>query len=79
MANKAVPGYTQVPVAAKDIVEVRHTRLNAAGTVTDVAVTYNVRDDLDVVRATRTLSFQGATYPTTGAAIIAACNAAEGT
>lgn len=79
MPNKAISGYTQVPVAAADILQVTHTRLNAAGTTTDVSVTYQVRDTLNAVRFTATLTFQGGAYPTTGAAILAACNAAQGT
>jgi hypothetical protein len=79
MPNKNVPGYTQVPVVAADILRVTHDRLNAAGTVTQVTVDYQVRDDGDVVRDQNSVSFQAGSYPTSGASIIAACNSAEGT
>lgn len=79
MPNKNVPGFVQVPVVAADILGVKHDRLNLAGTVTQVTIDYQFRDDASVVRGQRSVSFQAGAYPTTGAAIIAACNAAEGT
>lgn len=79
MPNKSVPGYTQVPVVASDILRVAHERLNAAGTITQVTVDYQVRDDQGTVRDINSLSFQGGSYPASGASIISACNAAEGT
>lgn len=79
MPNKAVSGFTQVPVAAKDIVRVTHDRLNAAGTQTNVTVDYQFRDDADVVRGAARITFQSGAYPATGASILAAANAAQGT
>lgn len=79
MPNKSVPGYTQVPVAAGDILGVKHDRLNEAGTVTQVTIDYQVRDSLGAVRDVNSVSFQAGAYPVSGASIIAACNAAEGT
>jgi hypothetical protein len=79
MPNKNVPGYTQVPVVAADILRVAHDRLNDAGTVTQVTVDYQVRDDASVVRDVNSISFQSGSYPASGASIIAACNSAEGT
>lgn len=81
MANKTVPGYTQVPVAAGDILRVVHVRLNASGSITQITVEYQVRDDVGggAVRGLRTLSFQGGAYPASGASILSACNTAEGT
>jgi hypothetical protein len=79
MPNRSVAGYTQVPVAAEDILTVLHRRLNAAGTQTDVSVQYQFRDSLSAVRGTAQLTFQSGPYPASGASIIAACNAAQGT
>jgi hypothetical protein len=79
MPSKLVAGYTQVPVVAADILRVTHDRLNDAGTVTQVTVDYQVRDDASVVRDVNSVSFQAGSYPTSGASIIAACNSAEGT
>lgn len=79
MPNKVVPGYTQVPVVASDILGVKHDRLNDAGTVTQVTIDYQVRDNQGVVRDQRAVSFQAGSYPTSGASILSACNAAEGT
>jgi hypothetical protein len=79
MPNKSVPGYTQVPVVAADILRVVHDRLNAAGTITQVTVDYQVRDDASAVRDINSISFQSGAYPASGASIIAACNTAEGT
>jgi hypothetical protein len=79
MPNKTVSGWTQVPVLASDILQVTHRRLNAAGTTTDVIVTYQVRDSIGAVRFNANLTFQGGAYPVSGASILAACNAAQGT
>ena len=80
MPNKTVLGYTQVPVAAKDILSVTHDRANDAGTATTVTVRYQVRDDSDVVRnGNRVINFTGGAYPVTGATILSNCNANEGT
>jgi hypothetical protein len=79
MPNRSVAGYTQVPVAASDILRVVHDRLNAAGTVTQVTVDYQVRDDTSTVRFQTSLGFQSGAYPASGASIVAACNAAQGT
>lgn len=79
MANKAVAGWTQVPVLGSDILQETHTRLNAAGTVTDVTVQYQVRDSLGAVRFTASATFQSGAYPTSAATLIAACNTAQGT
>ena len=79
MPNKAVAGWTQVPIVAADILEVTHRRLNDAGTITDVLVTYQVKDSLGAVRFTTSLSFQGGSYPVSGATILSSCNTAQGT
>jgi hypothetical protein len=80
MPNKTVPGFTQVPVAAKDILSESHLKLVDDGSVTQVTVTYQVRDNGGVVRATGLqVSFQAGAYPTPAATLLAACNTKEGT
>ncbi len=79
MPNKTVPGYIQVPVAAQDILRESHERLAADGSVTQVTVAYQVRDSLGAVRDRRSVTFQAGAYPTSGAVLLAACNAQEGT
>lgn len=79
MPNKAVAGWTQVPVTGSDILRESHDRLNPAGTVTDVTVQYQVRDSLGAVRFTASVTFQSGAYPTAAATLIAACNTAQGT
>ena len=79
MPNKAIAGWTQVPIIAKDILKESHERANDAGTATQVTVHYQIRDTLDVVRGHGTTSFQSGSYPTSGAVLLAACNTEEGT
>lgn len=81
MPNKTVPGYTQVPVAAADILRVTHDRLSADGSVTQVTVTYQVRDNVGAgaVRAVREHSLQAGAYPVSGASVLSAVNTLEGT
>jgi hypothetical protein len=80
MPNKSVAGYTQVPVAAQDILSATHERLTLDGNTTQVTVIYQVRDNGGVVRgAGRRVTFQAGAYPVAGATLLAACNTQEGT
>lgn len=78
MPNKSV-SYTQIPVVAADLREIRYAR-QANGTLLLTAA-YEVKDSLNVVRSVDTHS-QGialASYPVTIASILSAINAAQGT
>jgi hypothetical protein len=79
MPNKTVPGYIQVPVAAQDILRESHERRATDGSATQVTVDYQVRDSGGAVRDRRSVSFQSGAYPTSGAVLLAVCNAQEGT
>jgi len=79
MANKAVPGWTQVPVTAAEITSIRYDRLNSTGTQNQVTVVYDIKDSLGAIRQQGTLSQQVGSYPVTIAAILASINTAQGT
>lgn len=80
MPNKTVPGFIQVPVVAANLLEIRYVRLNPIGTVNNMTVVYEVKNDAGVVMApAKTLTQQVASYPISAANILAAINAAEGT
>lgn len=79
MPNKTVPGFTQVPIVAANLLQIQYDRLNPTGTANNLTATYEVKDDTGAVRATRSLTQQVASYPITAAAIVASINAAEGT
>lgn len=76
MPNKAIPGFTQVPIVAADILSVHHDR---AAVAINVLIVYQVKDDQGTVRGQRRLLTTTANYPLSGAAALAACNTAEGT
>lgn len=79
MPNKAVSGYTQVPVTAPDLRDLRFSALDEAASQFQASVSYRVRDTLGAIRAVRTLSQVVGAYPVSGAAILSAVNTAEGT
>lgn len=79
MPNRAVPGWTQVPVAAKDIQSIHYDRWNAAGTQNQLTVTYEVLDSTGAVRAVHTLSQAVASYPISIANILSSINTERGT
>lgn len=79
MANKSVSGYTQVPVVGADILSIRYQRLNETGTVNQLTVVYNVKDDQGAIRQIATYSAQVASYPISAATIISALNTQQGT
>jgi hypothetical protein len=78
MPNKAV-SYTQVPVVAADIREIRYARLSA--TLMQLSATYEVKDSLGAVRNLDAYSQQVAlaSYPVAMATILSAINTAQGT
>lgn len=79
MANKAIPGWTQVPVVVTDLASIHYDRLNLAATSNQITVVYEVRDTLGAVRQTATLSQQVTSYPISLAVILSTINAAQGT
>lgn len=79
MPNKTVPGFTQLPVVAANLLSIHYARLNPTGTANDMTVVYEVKDDGGVVRLVKTLTQQVASYPVSVANILSAINAAEGT
>lgn len=79
MANKAIAGWTQVPVTAPMIQLVHYDRLNGGGTQNNLTVSYEIQDSTGAVRQLATLSQQVGAYPVSMAAILASINAAQGT
>lgn len=79
MANKAVAGWTQVPVTAAMITSIHYDRLNLAGTANQLTVSYEIQDSLGAIRQTATLSQQVTSYPIAIATILASINTAQGT
>lgn len=81
MANKVVPGFTQVPVVQQDIRDIHIVALDEGATQFNLTVTYNVYDDQAGLRASRTITQQTATAPGAPflAAVLAAVNTVEGT
>lgn len=79
MANKAVAGWTQVPVTASMLQSIHYDRLNGGGTQNNLTVSYEIQDSTGVVRQLATLSQQVGAYPISVAAILASINAAQGT
>jgi hypothetical protein len=79
MPNVAVAGYTKVPVVAADLLQIRYDRLNASGSSTQITVQFEIKDSVGGVRGTTTISQQTTAYPVSLAAVLAACNAANGT
>lgn len=79
MANKSVPGWTQVPVTAAMLLSIHYDRLNAAGTQNNLTVAYEIQDTLGAVRQIGALSQQVASYPISVANILVSINAAQGT
>lgn len=79
MANKAVPGWTQVPVTADMLQKITYDRLNATGTQNNLTVDYEIRDTLGAVRQIATLSQQVGSYPISIAAILSSINTVQGT
>lgn len=79
MANKSVPGWTQVPVTANEIASIHYDRLNAGGTQNQLTVVYDIKDSLGAVRQQGTLSQQVGSYPVSVAAILTSINTAQGT
>lgn len=77
MPSKSVAGWTQVPVVAADLMEIRYTRLDSS--TNQILVTYEVKDSLGAVRQIATLSQQVGTYPVSAAAILSSINTAQGT
>jgi hypothetical protein len=78
MPSKSVAGWTQVPVTAAELQEIRYARLNA-GSANQLMVTYEIKDSLGAVRQIATLSQQVGTYPVSAAAILSSINTAQGT
>jgi hypothetical protein len=79
MPNKAVSGWTQVPVTAAMLQSIRYDRLNPTGTQNNLTVTYEIQDSLGAVRQIATLSQQVASYPISVANILSSINTAQGT
>lgn len=79
MPNRSVPGWTQVPVVAADMVRITYDRLNAAGTSCQLTVAYEIKDNLGALRQSLLHTQQVGAYPVTLAAILAAINTAQGT
>ncbi len=79
MPNITIPGYTQVVVVAADITSLHFDRLNDLGTSLNLTVTFQVKDSLGAVRGVKTIQQQVGAYPVALAAILAACNTANGT
>jgi hypothetical protein len=78
VANKAIPGWTQVPVTADDILSAQHDRI--VGTTTlNVLIVYQIKDTLGAVRGQRRVTTTVTGYPLSGAAALALCNTQEGT
>ena len=79
MPNKSVPGWTQVPVAAADLVEIKYARTAPGSATCSASVTYEVKDDQGAVRFRAEYATTGVTYPVSLAAILSAINTAQGT
>lgn len=79
MPNVTVPSWTKVPVTGPDLLSVHYDRLNAAGSQTQLTVVFEIKDSLGAVRGTTTISQQATAYPVSLAAVLAACNVANGT
>lgn len=81
MANKDVPGYTQVPIIQQDVRTITLVALNDAATVFQLTVDYNIKDSVGELRGTGHFSVQVATQPdaTLINQILTAANAAQGT
>jgi hypothetical protein len=78
MPNKAVT-YTQIPVAATDVREVRYVRVSS--TQMAISAVYEIKDTLGAIRSvdTHTQQIALASYPVAMAAILSAINTAQGT
>ncbi len=78
MPNKAV-SYTQVPVVAADLREIRYAR-QANGTL-QLTATYEVKDSIGALRSVdlHSQNIALASYPVAVATILAAINTAQGT
>ena len=79
MPNKAVPGFTQVPVVAANLRSLFYERLNDTGTQCNLSVVYEVKDDAGVVRAIREDRRQVGAYPVAVNTIVSTINSVEGT
>lgn len=79
MPNKAVPGWTQVPVAAGDLLEINYSRTASGSAACSVTAKYEIKDTLGAVRAIATYSAQAVTYPISLATILSTLNTAQGT
>ena len=79
MPNKAVAGWTQVPVTASELMSIHYERLNSGGTANNLTVTYEIKDSLGSVRQIATLTQQVASYPVAASAILTSINTAQGT
>lgn len=79
MPNKTIPGFTQVPVVAANLLSIHYDRLNPTGTANNLTVVYEVKDDAGVVRAVKTNTQQVAGYPISAANILNSINGVEGT
>lgn len=79
MPSVAVPGWTKVPVVAADLLSIHYDRLNATGSQTQITVVFEIKDSLGDFRGTKQISQQTTAYPVSLAAVLAACNAANGT
>jgi hypothetical protein len=79
MPNVAVPGWTKVPVAAKDLVQIQYSRQALGAATCNAEVIYEVRDHQGAVRLTDRLVQLDVNYPVSLAAILTACNSKQGT
>lgn len=78
---KTVPGYTQVPVTQADLADIHIVRLDAAGTIFQATVVYEVRDSTGAIRSRETINQQGPGVLAAPAlaALLLAINTAQGT
>lgn len=77
MPNKTNPAWTEVPLAAGDVLSAHYERTGPG--VFSLVVTYEVKDSLGAVRSVGSLSQVGVAYPVAAVAVVAAINTAKGT
>lgn len=79
MPNKAVAGWTQIPVTAGDILAIHYDRLAVGGSANQLTAVYEIKDSVGTVRQTASLSQQVGSYPVAIGTILASINSAQGT
>lgn len=79
MPSVPVAAWTKVPVVAADLLSIHYDRLNATGSQTQITVVFEIKDSTGGVRGTTQISQQTTAYPVSLAAVLVACNTANGT